>query len=49
MQIPRETFSDTEDGDTRSLNLALKDEHGHPFPRDSWIQFDPVTQEIYAL
>ncbi|KAB7507762.1 Dystroglycan [Armadillidium nasatum] len=49
MQIPEDTFMDVEDGGTRNLTLVLKDENGFSFPRESWIQFDPTNQEVYAL
>lgn len=48
-QIPEDTFIDTEDGGTRNLTLVLKNETGEVFNKDSWIQFDPTKQEVYAL
>ncbi|KAK7074348.1 hypothetical protein SK128_003536 [Halocaridina rubra] len=49
LQIPRDTFEDVEDGDTRSLRLLFKTSDGLTVGRNSWIQFNPTRQEIYAL
>ncbi|KAK4306945.1 hypothetical protein Pmani_021268, partial [Petrolisthes manimaculis] len=49
LPIPRDTFKDMEDGDTRSLRLVLKNSHGHPIGSNSWIQFNQEQQLIYAL
>ena len=49
MKIPADTFNDIEDGGTRNLTLDLKNERSLGFPKDSWIQFDPLKQEVYAL
>lgn len=47
-KIPSDTFSDTEDGDTKKLKLKLR-MSGSEIPPDYWIQLDEKSQEIYAL
>lgn len=49
VQVPVDTFNDLEDGDTRNLRLVLLDSDLTQLGPHSWIQFDPVTQTIYAL
>lgn len=44
-KIPNDTFSDLEDD---TLRLVVKME-GNPISPNSWVQFNPNTQEIYAL
>lgn len=47
--IPEDTFQDLEDGGTRALRLIFKSAQGTALPPSSWIQFNPETQEVYAL
>ncbi|PSN48490.1 hypothetical protein C0J52_14055 [Blattella germanica] len=47
--IPADTFTDLEDGDTRSLRLIFKTSEGTSVSPNSWLQFDPERQEIYGL
>jgi neurexin len=47
--IPEDTFSDLEDGNTRSLRLIFKTKEGTSVPPTSWLQFNPEKQEIYGL
>lgn len=49
LPIPADTFEDFEDGDTRNLRLIFKTPQGVSPGYNSWIQFDPVAKEIYAL
>lgn len=49
LPIPRDTFEDVEDGDTSHLRLLFKTSDGLTVGRNSWIQFNPTRQEIYAL
>lgn len=49
LPIPRDTFEDVEDGDTSNLRLLFKTSQGITVGRNSWIQFNPAKQEIYAL
>ncbi|XP_043258133.1 dystroglycan-like isoform X3 [Colletes gigas] len=46
--IPSNTFSDLEDGDTRSLRLNLYLQ-GAPLKSTHWLQFNQNTQEVYGL
>ncbi|XP_014612825.1 PREDICTED: dystroglycan-like isoform X2 [Polistes canadensis] len=46
--IPADTFSDTEDGNTRDLKLSLYLQ-GVPIKPTNWLQFNPRTQEVYGL
>lgn len=46
--IPKDTFSDLEDGDTRKLRLSLYWQ-GNPIDRTHWLQFNRHTQEVYGL
>ncbi|CAG0882637.1 unnamed protein product [Darwinula stevensoni] len=48
-KIPESLFVDFEDGNTRDLRLVFKDNEGKSMGKNSWIQFDTVKQEIYAL
>jgi len=48
-KIPEDTFADLEDGNTRNLQLKLWDRASNSLGPQSWIQFDPIKQEIYAL
>ena len=48
-QIPSETFSDIEDGNTRNLLLKLTTTDNQPLRSDFWIQLNNLSQEIYAL
>ena len=48
-KIPESLFTDFEDGNTRDLRLVFKDNEGKSMGKNSWIQFDTVKQEIYAL
>jgi hypothetical protein len=47
--IPEDTFSDLEDGNTRSLRLIFKTEEGTSVAQTSWLQFNPEKQEVYGL
>ncbi|XP_067134350.1 dystroglycan 1-like [Centruroides vittatus] len=47
--IPENTFKDFEDGDTRNLKLMFLTPERESIPQNSWIQFDPVKQELYAI
>lgn len=47
--IPDNTFTDLEEGGTRKLRLIFKSAQGTALPPSSWIQFNPETQEVYAL
>lgn len=49
LPIPADTFEDFEDGDTRNLKLIFKTSQNLNIGHNSWIQFDPSNQEIYAL
>lgn len=49
LQIPADTFEDIEDGTTRDLRLLFRTSDGQAIGRNSWIQFNPSRQEIYAL
>lgn len=49
LQIPSDTFEDVEDGDTSNLRLLFKTFHDRTLGHNSWIQFNPTKQEIYAL
>ena len=46
--VPANTFSDLEDGDTRSLRLSLYLQ-GTPLKSTHWLQFNQHTQEVYGL
>ncbi|CAL1262696.1 unnamed protein product [Larinioides sclopetarius] len=48
-QIPEDTFSDLEDGNTRNLKLLFMTAERTAVPPTSWIQFDPEKQMLYAL
>lgn len=47
--IPKETFRDAEDGDTRNLKLFLLHTNGSALSQKSWIQFDDKKQDLYGL
>ena len=47
--IPRDTFYDNEDGDTRQLNLSVTFVNHTAIPADYWLQFDPRRQLLYGL
>lgn len=47
--IPRDTFIDLEDGNTRDLKLMFMTSQRASIPPNSWIQFDPENQMMYAL
>lgn len=48
-QIPQNAFTDFEDGDARNLKLMFLTSDRESVPQNSWVQFDPVKQELYAL
>ena len=48
-KVPAGTFSDVEDGNTRSLKLVFGDEHGLSLPPDSWVHFNATTQSLFGL
>ena len=48
-RIPAGTFYDTEDGDTRSLKLALADGENNAVGINSWLQLNPTKQTISSL
>lgn len=45
--IPKDTFSDAEDGS--ELKLEFLDREGIPINKDSWCQFNSSKKEIYGL
>lgn len=45
--IPEDTFIDAEDG--TKLVLRFMDAEGAPVKKNSWIQFNERTREIYGL
>lgn len=45
--VPLDTFYDTEDG--TNLKLELLDKFEKPLESKSWIQFNPLTRDIYGL
>lgn len=45
--VPKETFSDAEDG--TNLKLSLTDKNDNPLKQNSWIQFNAENREIYGL
>lgn len=45
--VPLETFQDTEDG--HNLRYALLDKAEEELKPTSWIQFNPITREVYGL
>nr|CAD7269945.1 unnamed protein product [Timema shepardi] len=48
-KIPESAFSDLEDGNTRNLRLIFKAPNGTSVSMDNWVQFNPESQEVYAL
>ena len=49
-QIPKHTFKDSRDGNTRKLKLMmLESGTGLELPADSWVQFNEKKQIIYGL
>jgi len=48
-QIPADTFSNGDDGDTRSLQLEIIPAENESLTDMSWIGFDAEKQEIYGL
>ena len=46
--IPRDIFSDADDGDTRHLNLALLTVDLLTLPRTSWLKFNSTSQRMYG-
>ncbi|XP_076363552.1 dystroglycan 1-like [Tachypleus tridentatus] len=47
--IPKNTFYDSEDGDTRNLKLSFLTSDSKELSESSWIQFDPKSQKIFGL
>ncbi|KAJ8717840.1 hypothetical protein PYW07_005770 [Mythimna separata] len=47
--VPRDTFFDPEDGDTRNLALSLRYSDRTELPAGHWLQFDAKNQEFYGL
>ena len=47
--LPENFATDKEDGSMKNLRVDLKMADGSKIPRDSWIQFDYSTHEIYSL
>lgn len=47
--LPEGFATDKEDGTMRNLHVAMTMVDGNRIPRDSWIQFDNKTYEIYSL
>ena len=47
--LPENFATDKEDGTMRNLRVELKMIDGSSLPRDSWVQFDRKTFEIYSL
>ncbi|XP_078678610.1 dystroglycan 1-like [Branchiostoma floridae x Branchiostoma belcheri] len=48
-KIPRDTFYDVEDGNTRKLKLVFMNIDGLIMPKNSWIRFNDTSQELYGL
>ena len=48
-QIPRDFAVDREDGDARNLTFSLRMPSGNFLPRDSWVQLNETSHEIYAF
>ena len=48
-QIPRDFAIDAEDGDARNLSFSLRMSDGAHLPRNSWIQLNETSHEIYAF
>lgn len=48
-QVPRGTFNDTEDGDTRNLSLSVTQVYGKPLPKGAWLMFNEMSQTIYGI
>lgn len=49
LQIPANTFSDKEDGNTRNLKLTISLTYGKPLPTDSWLMFNETSQTLYGI
>lgn len=47
--IPKSTFMDREDGNTRNLSLNISLVFGKQLPADSWLMFDPDAQMLYGI
>ena len=47
--VPRDTFHDHEDGDTRNLSLSCSLLLKGAIPSNYWMQFDSKRQELYGL
>ncbi|KAL4226710.1 cytoskeletal anchoring at plasma membrane [Mactra antiquata] len=48
-QIPRYTFFDKEDGNTRNLTLNISLIYGRPLPVNSWLFFNATSQTLYGI
>ncbi|XP_072026847.1 dystroglycan 1-like [Amphiura filiformis] len=48
-QIPKHTFIDAEEGNTRKLRLVLMTPDGAELPSNSWVQFNKQTQTMEGL
>ena len=47
--LPENFATDKEDGSMKNLHVDIRMMDGSKIPRDSWIQFDHNTYEIYSL
>lgn len=48
-QIPEDTFSDNEDGNTRNLSLRISLTYSKPFPKDAWLMFNETSQSLFGI
>lgn len=48
-EVPKDTFYDEEDGDTRFLKLILFGIDSNSVPKSYWVQLNQQSQELYGL
>ncbi|XP_014220213.1 dystroglycan-like isoform X2 [Trichogramma pretiosum] len=48
-RVPKDTFFDEEDGDTRSMKATLLTASRTEIPSSDWLQFDSSNQEFYGV
>lgn len=48
-KIPKTTFIDKEDGNTRNLTLNISLVFGRQLPKNSWLKFDTDSQMMYGI
>ncbi|XP_014212540.1 dystroglycan-like [Copidosoma floridanum] len=48
-RIPKDTFFDEEDGDTRSMKASLLTANRSEIPSRDWLQFDSSNQEFFGV